>query len=61
MRLWIEESGNTAAAPMLLIMGANASGLAWPERLVARLAQRHHVIRYDHRDTGRSTWAGVSS
>ncbi len=38
-------------------MGANASGVAWPESLVARLARQHWVVRYDHRDTGRSTRA----
>ena len=41
----------------MLIMGANASGVAWPDTLVDRLAARHRVIRYDHRDTGRSTRA----
>jgi pimeloyl-ACP methyl ester carboxylesterase len=38
-------------------MGANASGIAWPEQLADTLAEYHHVIRYDHRDTGRSTWS----
>lgn len=57
IRLWVEESGEPAGEPLLLIMGANASGLAWPEPLVAALGARHRLIRYDHRDTGRSRWA----
>ncbi|MFD0265029.1 alpha/beta fold hydrolase [Streptomyces sp. NPDC127106] len=55
--LWVEEHGDPAAPPLLLVMGANASGLAWPDPLVAALARRHRVIRYDHRDTGASTWS----
>ncbi|HWM57927.1 MAG TPA: alpha/beta hydrolase [Pseudonocardia sp.] len=57
-RLWAEEipcTGTARAEPLLLIMGANASSRAWPDDLVARLAERHRVLRYDHRDTGRST------
>ena len=34
-------------------MGANASSRAWPDDLVARLAERRRVLRYDHRNTGR--------
>jgi pimeloyl-ACP methyl ester carboxylesterase len=57
VRLWVEDRGRRDVSAVLLIMGANASGLAWPDQLVERLGQRHRVIRYDHRDTGRSTWA----
>ncbi|WP_204264056.1 alpha/beta fold hydrolase [Geodermatophilus normandii] len=53
--LWAEERGDPAAPPLLLVMGANAGGLGWPEELVDLLAARHRVIRYDHRDTGRSS------
>ncbi|GAA0474739.1 alpha/beta hydrolase [Streptomyces sp. NPDC046215] len=57
VRLWAEERGAAGAPPLLLIMGAQASGTGWPEELVDALAVHHRVIRYDHRDTGRSTWA----
>jgi pimeloyl-ACP methyl ester carboxylesterase len=56
-RLWVQECGAADAPPLLLIMGANASGVAWPDELVHTLAEQHRVIHYDHRDTGRSTWA----
>ncbi|RLU90477.1 alpha/beta hydrolase [Streptomyces griseocarneus] len=57
VQLWSEERGDRDASPLLLVMGAQASGLGWPEELVDALAERHRVIRYDHRDAGRSTWS----
>ncbi|MGK5113329.1 alpha/beta fold hydrolase [Geodermatophilus sp. CPCC 205506] len=57
VELWAEERGDPSASPLLLVMGANASGVAWPDALVDRLARQHRVVRYDHRDTGRSTRA----
>ncbi len=57
VRLWAEDRGTAGTSPLLLIMGAQAPGLGWPDELVDMLATRHRVIRYDHRDTGRSTWA----
>jgi pimeloyl-ACP methyl ester carboxylesterase len=51
-----ESFGDRAAPPVLLIMGAMASGVWWPASFCAELAARgRFVIRYDHRDTGRST------
>lgn len=56
VRLWTETRGPADGTPLLLVMGGLASGLGWPEGLVERLAAHHRVIRYDHRDTGRSSW-----
>jgi pimeloyl-ACP methyl ester carboxylesterase len=51
-----EAFGEPDHPPMLMIMGAMASMLWWPDGLCARLARRgRFVIRYDNRDTGRST------
>ncbi|MFB4273716.1 MULTISPECIES: alpha/beta fold hydrolase [unclassified Nonomuraea] len=56
-RLWVETAGDPERPALLLVMGANASGLGWPDELVELLARDHFVVRYDHRDTGRSTHA----
>ena len=56
LELWTEGLGDPAHAPLLLIMGANASGMYWPDEfLVMLVSGGRFVIRYDHRDTGRST------
>ncbi|UFQ18257.1 MULTISPECIES: alpha/beta fold hydrolase [Streptomyces] len=55
VRLWTERRGPADAPALLLVMGAQASAIGWPEPLVDALAEHHHVIRYDHRDTGRSS------
>ena len=48
--------GDAAAPPVLLIMGQMGSMLWWRDELCERLAGRgRYVLRYDHRDTGRST------
>jgi pimeloyl-ACP methyl ester carboxylesterase len=55
VELCTEAFGRPADPPILLIMGIGASMLWWEEgfcRLVAE--QGRFVIRYDHRDTGRS-------
>jgi pimeloyl-ACP methyl ester carboxylesterase len=54
--LYTEHAGDRGDPPVLLIMGAMASGVWWPDDFCARLAARgRFVIRYDHRDTGGST------
>lgn len=51
-----EAFGQPDNPPVLLIMGATASMLGWPDEFCAMLAERGlYVIRFDHRDTGQST------
>jgi pimeloyl-ACP methyl ester carboxylesterase len=51
-----ESFGDANSPPVLLIMGGMASMLWWPDAFCERLArQGRYVIRYDNRDTGRST------
>jgi pimeloyl-ACP methyl ester carboxylesterase len=60
VQLWAEDipaTGPHPGEPLLLVMGAASSSVVWPDALVALLAEQHRVIRYDHRDTGRSTAA----
>jgi pimeloyl-ACP methyl ester carboxylesterase len=54
--LWAERSGSHDDPAVLLIMGTSAQGIGWPDELVDVLvAGGRQVIRFDHRDTGRST------
>ncbi|MEU8493676.1 alpha/beta fold hydrolase [Pseudonocardia alni] len=58
--LWVQDlpaHRPTPAAPVLLVNGAGSAGYGWPDALVEVLRERHRVVRYDHRDTGRSTHA----
>jgi pimeloyl-ACP methyl ester carboxylesterase len=53
--LCVETVGDPTDPPILLIHGAAASLLAWEDGFCERLAAgSRFVIRYDHRDTGRS-------
>ena len=54
--LCTESFGDPADPPVLLVMGLGASMLCWQDGFCRLLAGRgRFVIRYDHRDTGRST------
>jgi pimeloyl-ACP methyl ester carboxylesterase len=56
VELATESCGDPTRPAVLLIMGAMASMMWWPEPFCRRLAgEGFHVIRYDNRDTGRST------
>jgi len=56
VELCVERFGDPAAPAIVLVAGASASMLWWDADLCEQIAGRgRHVIRYDHRDTGRST------
>ncbi|TDU91282.1 pimeloyl-ACP methyl ester carboxylesterase [Kribbella voronezhensis] len=53
VELCVETFGNPADPPVLLI---GITMLSWPDELCTALTSRH-VVRYDLRDTGQSTYA----
>jgi pimeloyl-ACP methyl ester carboxylesterase len=55
VELCTESFGDPGDPPVLLLMGVSASMLWWEERFCRLLAAgSRFVLRYDHRDTGRS-------
>lgn len=55
VELCTEPFGDPTAPPILLIAGIGSSMLWWEERFCRKLADAgRFVVRYDHRDTGRS-------
>ena len=54
-----ESFGDPAAPVILLINGLGSQMTRWPEPLCARLtAKGYRAVRFDNRDTGKSTWFG---
>ncbi|GAA3998053.1 MULTISPECIES: alpha/beta fold hydrolase [Streptomyces] len=53
--LCVETFGDRATPPIMLVAGSAASMLWWDAELCEQIAARgRFVVRYDHRDTGRS-------
>ena len=59
IKLWYEEFGDKSKETILLIMGANANCMQWDKEFIDQLvANDYHVVRFDNRDVGKSTWFG---
>ncbi len=57
INIWYEWFGKKNDNCILLIMGACCQGILWPTEFCEQLANKgFYVIRYDHRDTGQSTY-----
>jgi pimeloyl-ACP methyl ester carboxylesterase len=59
IQIWYEEFGDSLNESILLIMGANANCKHWDQEFIDQLVSNNfHVIRFDNRDVGKSTWIG---
>ena len=59
INIWYEEFGDTNKETILLIMGANANCLFLDQEFIDKLVGNdYHVVRFDNRDVGKSTWFG---
>ena len=57
INIWWEDFGDSSDPAVLLIMGANANAMQWTlEFINSIVAAGFHVIRFDNRDVGKSTW-----
>ena len=55
--IWWQDFGDKSHATVLLIMGANSSAAAWGSDFINELvAHNLHVVIFDNRDVGKSTW-----
>lgn len=55
--LYYETVGDSADPAVLLIMGLGSQLIDWPDEFGQALAARgYHVIRFDNRDIGKSSW-----
>ncbi|WP_019872179.1 alpha/beta fold hydrolase [Salinispora oceanensis] len=55
VQLWTERFGHPADPTVLLVMGTATPAIGWPDEFVQALVRSgRQVIRFDHRDTGRS-------
>ncbi len=56
VRLWYEDLGDPAHEAIVLVMGATATAMSWPQELLDHLVgEGYRVVRFDNRDIGLST------
>lgn len=56
LTLWTQSFGKSGNPSILLVMGAMNQAIFWPDQFCEELASAgYYVVRYDHRDTGKSS------
>ena len=59
IQIWYDEFGDKNKETILLIMGANANCMQWDQEFIDQLVSNDfHIVRFDNRDVGKSTWFG---
>ncbi len=59
INIWYQEFGDQEKETILLIMGANANCMQWDQEFIDQLvAKDYHIVRFDNRDVGKTTWFG---
>ena len=57
INIWWEDFGDPSNPSVLLIMGANANSMQWTREFIDPIVKAgFHVVRYDNRDIGKSSW-----
>ena len=57
INIWWEDFGDPTNPSVLLIMGANANSMQWAREFIDPIVKAgFHVVRYDNRDIGKSSW-----
>ena len=62
INIWWEDFGDTSNPSVMLIMGANANSMVWTHEFIQPFVDAgYHVVRFDNRDVGKSTYFGNES
>ncbi len=57
IEIWYEDFGDPGNTTVLFIMGAGGQATEWPLELINPIADAgYHVVRFDNRDIGLTTW-----
>ena len=57
IEMWYEDFGDRSDTTVLLVMGAGGQATDWPRGLINPIVDAgYHVVRFDNRDVGLSTW-----